>query len=148
MTDTHDFNDGNGPVPAHRHVNGGGWVANTASVDDTAYIGRDAHVFGHAIVRDHTRVFGHARVFGLAIVRGHAVVSRTPKVLTGFRHVATFTDHHVIVGCEMHPPSVWSSRGAAIIEKHGFSSDEATAWANIINAIAEAHGCCDKEDEE
>jgi len=23
---THDFQDGNGPVPAHQHANGGGWV--------------------------------------------------------------------------------------------------------------------------
>ena len=29
---TFDFNDGNGPVPAHKHPNGGGWVADTAKV--------------------------------------------------------------------------------------------------------------------
>lgn len=28
---THDFKDGNGAVPAHQHINGGGWVANTAT---------------------------------------------------------------------------------------------------------------------
>lgn len=27
VPDKNDFGDGNGPVPAHRHVNGGGWVA-------------------------------------------------------------------------------------------------------------------------
>ena len=26
----HDFKDGKGPVPAHQHSNGGGWVADTA----------------------------------------------------------------------------------------------------------------------
>ena len=43
--DYFDFDDGNGPVPAHKHPNGGGWVADTATVDETAYveIGR-AHV--------------------------------------------------------------------------------------------------------
>lgn len=26
---TFDFDDGNGPVAAHQHCNGGGWVADT-----------------------------------------------------------------------------------------------------------------------
>lgn len=39
---THDFGDC--PVPAHRHGNGGGWVAETARVDETAYVGRAADV--------------------------------------------------------------------------------------------------------
>ena len=47
---TYDFNDGNGPVPAHRHSNGGGWVADTATVADTAYLGPTAHVYGNARV--------------------------------------------------------------------------------------------------
>jgi hypothetical protein len=52
---THDFEDGAGPVPAHQHVNGGGWVADTAHVDDTAYVGPDACVSGTA------RVYGNDR---------------------------------------------------------------------------------------
>lgn len=42
---TYDF--GNGLVPAHKHVNGGGWVADTANVSDTAFIGEEAHVYGN-----------------------------------------------------------------------------------------------------
>ena len=45
MTD-YDFADGKGSVPAHRHINPdgsvGGWVADTATVADTVYIGEDA----------------------------------------------------------------------------------------------------------
>ena len=52
------FDFGAGPVPAHQHPNGGGWVADTAHVDDTAYVGRDAWVFGKAWV------YGNARVYG------------------------------------------------------------------------------------
>ena len=52
------FDFGIGPVPAHQHPNGGGWVADTAHVDDTAYVGRDAWVFGKAWV------YGNARVYG------------------------------------------------------------------------------------
>ena len=62
---THDFGDGRGEVPAHRHPNGGGWVEDTAHVDPTAYVGRKAVVKGQAVV------MGHARV------RGDEVVTKT-----------------------------------------------------------------------
>ena len=76
-----DFNDGNGPVPAHQHSNGGGWVADTAYVDVAAYIGPDARVtgnacvYGNAEVSDNAWVFGDARVTGNAQVTGNARVS-------------------------------------------------------------------------
>ena len=56
------FDFGSGPVPAHRHINGGGWVADTAHVDDTAFVGPDARVFGHGMVRGYGRVTDHGVV--------------------------------------------------------------------------------------
>ena len=47
---TYNFNDGNGPVPAHQHTNGGGWVADTATVDEKAFVGPNALVSGNAKV--------------------------------------------------------------------------------------------------
>ena len=44
----HDFQDGRGPVPAHPHSNGGGWIADTATVDATARVSGDAQVYGDA----------------------------------------------------------------------------------------------------
>ncbi len=44
------FDFGAGPVPAHKHPNGGGWVADTATVSNTAYVGIDARVYGNAVV--------------------------------------------------------------------------------------------------
>ena len=35
------FDFGSGEVPAHKHVNGGGWVADTAYVEETAYVGSE-----------------------------------------------------------------------------------------------------------
>ena len=74
MNDAFDF--GNGPVPAHRHINRdgspGGWVADTASVSDTAWIGRDARVSGGEVVGG--RVAGDALVYG-GEVSGDALVS-------------------------------------------------------------------------
>lgn len=42
--DIFNFNDGNGPVPAHKHPNGGGWVANTALVDRSVFVSSSARV--------------------------------------------------------------------------------------------------------
>ena len=64
----YDFSDGRGEVPAHKHTNPdgsvGGWVAETASVENTCYIDEHAKVFGNA------RVFGNAKVYGDAEVYG------------------------------------------------------------------------------
>ena len=67
MTQTFDF--GFGPVPAHKHPNGGGWVA------DTAYVGPDARVFGNAVVGSNARIYGYARVYGNAWVCDDARVT-------------------------------------------------------------------------
>ena len=40
MSTTHDF--GAGPIPAHRHENGGGWVADSATVHASAHIAMSA----------------------------------------------------------------------------------------------------------
>ena len=72
---TFDFDDGNGPVAAHQHPNGGGWVADTAKVADTSYVGPDAWVYGNAEVSGTARVYGDAQVSGTARVSGDAWVS-------------------------------------------------------------------------
>lgn len=69
---TYDF--GAGPVPAHKHSYGGGWVADTASVADTAYVGINAVVYGNARVSDNAAVSGKALVYGNAEVYGRAQV--------------------------------------------------------------------------
>ena len=45
-----DFDFGDGPVPAHQHPNGLGWVADTATVEVSAYVGPDAQVYENAQV--------------------------------------------------------------------------------------------------
>lgn len=49
-------------VVFRRHPNGGGLVAETASVDDTAFVGMNAWVYEKA------KVYGNAKVFGDAWV--------------------------------------------------------------------------------
>lgn len=74
----HDFQDGNGPVPAHRHLFGGGWVADLAHVDDAAYIGKNACVFGNAVVKDELLITDHAQVSGFSHQRSRSACAAIP----------------------------------------------------------------------
>ncbi|MFC1601397.1 DUF6055 domain-containing protein [Candidatus Sumerlaeota bacterium] len=56
------------------HKNGGGLVANTATVADTAYVGPNA------MVLDNAKVLDHASIEGFAIVKGNAVVKDNAKL--------------------------------------------------------------------
>lgn len=88
----HDFKDGKGKVFAHRHDNGGGWVADTAYVAGTVKVTRNAQVFDFARVYDTcsiegtSRVYGHAhlhhnvRVCGDARVTNHAVIRNSAQL--------------------------------------------------------------------
>ena len=97
---TFDFGDGNGRVPAHRHINPngtlGGWVADTAYVAPTVHVDLNARVFGNALVGDHARiydyakVFGYAGVFGDARLYGYAKIGGNARIRTGHIFSGTY----------------------------------------------------------
>ena len=64
----------------HIHSNGGGWVSNSASVDDSVYVGPNAMVLGDAKLTGNVRVEDYAVVANSvtakdnAVISGHAVV--------------------------------------------------------------------------
>ncbi|WP_285446077.1 Svx/AvrXca family virulence/avirulence protein [Xanthomonas sp. fls2-241-TYG-148] len=61
------------PTPVgRRHANGGGWVANTATVASTAYVGPFARVLAGNVLGN-ARIDGHATVMG-GTVQGNAVL--------------------------------------------------------------------------
>ncbi len=68
------------PVPpsdikGHKHTNGGGFVADSSTVDPSAYVGPNAMVLDSAQVREKARIEGSACIRGNAVIRGKAVVS-------------------------------------------------------------------------
>lgn len=67
------------------HPNGGGFVASTATVSETAYIGPNAKVLGTAKVRDNARIEDFAIVKGNAQVYGNAVVKENAMVFSNAR---------------------------------------------------------------
>lgn len=56
------------------HPNGGGFVASSAKVDASVYVGPDAMVLGNATVRDNAVITGHAVVGENANVSGNAII--------------------------------------------------------------------------
>ena len=74
----HTFRGGD-HVYAKRHINpdgtNGGWVAETALVDDTCYIGHDAEVYEYAQVRNHASILGSAAAIGFSTIAGNATVA-------------------------------------------------------------------------
>jgi carbonic anhydrase/acetyltransferase-like protein (isoleucine patch superfamily) len=115
ISEMHDFGEGNGPVLAHRHPNGGGWVAETATVDRTAFVGPGACVFqfgrvldraiivGTAWVLWNAEVSGNARVSDDAEVNGHARVREDAQVGGGaFISDSALIEGHAVVGGTAH----------------------------------------------
>lgn len=96
----HDFKDGNGRVFAHRHDNGGGWVADTAYVAPGAKVTRNAQVFGYARVHDECEitgrsiVYGRARLFDAVRMEQDAAVGENALV----RHTAILRDNARVAG--------------------------------------------------
>ncbi len=83
---TFDFGSGN--VPAHRHVNGGGWVADTAKVTETSFVGPNARVFDNADIIGNSKISGNAQVFENAWVNsgkifGNAKVFGNTEISVG-----------------------------------------------------------------
>ena len=126
------FDFGFGPVPAHQHPNGRGWVADTAHVDDSAYIGPDARVFGDA------RVYGGAWVFGNAQVSGGAKLAKSSDYLLigpiGSRAAFmtwTRSDNCIATGCFRGTIKEFL---AAVRETHG-DNEHAQAYRAAVEFI-------------
>lgn len=132
---TFNFNDGRGPVPAHQHPKGEGWVANSAYVEDNCYIGPYAQVFGNAkvtgsaLINDYARVYGNAFIYGNARVYGDAQVCGSAQIygharVSGRAKVydnAVVTDNAMLYeDCEVY--------GNAIIRNFGEVLDHAKVY--------------------
>ena len=101
MTETSfDFNDGNGLVKAHKHENGGGWVAETANVDKTAFVECNASVSGDA------------SVWGDASVSGNARVEKSPVNILGIEYNVTIYADFAQVGCKLYKIEEWKKFSA------------------------------------
>lgn len=158
----HDFRDGKGPVPSHHHKNGGGIVANTATVSDDSIVDPQAEVGGNAMVMNGSKILNRVRVYGNAyisdgvtleddvevygkaevrygiVIFEKAKVSVPPKVVLGFDHKVIITDEHITMGCHMFDKEQWK-RAAPIIRVNGYPTKTANRIHEIVSSIAEVH---------
>lgn len=67
-------------VAGHAHSNGGGFVANTATVDASAYVGPNA------MVLDTAKVLGNAKILDYAVVKNNATV-KDNAIVSGHGYV-------------------------------------------------------------
>ena len=74
----------------HKHRNGGGWVANTAKVEDSVYVGPFALVYGHAELTGKVRVLDLGQVSGHAKLSGNVIVSGNAWIDKGTHHTGLF----------------------------------------------------------
>lgn len=83
----------------HTHSNGGGWVANTATVASTAYVGPNAIVLGTSNISGTARIDGFAWVES-ATVSGSVVINGNANVWYGtYSGTAQVTDNALLSYC-------------------------------------------------
>ena len=73
----YDFGDPCGPVPAHKHPYGGGWVADSATVHPDAYVDITAVVKDNAVVENGADINQHSIIAGEALVEEYSEVGRS-----------------------------------------------------------------------
>jgi hypothetical protein len=103
---TFDFGDGKGPVPAHKHPNGGGWVA------DSAWVSGDAWVYGDAWEKSPLYIQGTR----------HALTNSAKGKIT--------------IGCHTKTFSEWLRHGVKIGKAEGYSEAEIKEYIGHIKHIA------------
>lgn len=112
------------------HPNGGGFVAATAKVDSTAYVGKNAKVLGYArvsenaVIDGYATVTGNAEISGNAVVTGHAVVAERAKIMDN----AIIADNAGVMG-------------NAVVSENGRVIESGLVYDNyIVNANATVKG--------
>ena len=116
----------------HQHKNGGGWVANTATVEDSVYIGPDAQVYGNAQVSGNAQVYGNAQVSGNARVSGDAWVE-TPLFIQGTRHgVSNSSYGKLSIGCVTLTFAEWKKQYRALGKREGYTEKQIKEYGAII----------------
>lgn len=73
--------------PGAEHVNGGGWVANTASVDASVYVGPKAVVLGNSKITDNVQIRDNAWVENYTI-SDNVVVSSNAQLYGNYYEIA------------------------------------------------------------
>ncbi len=126
-----------GTAKGKKHPNGGGFVADSAKADDTAFVGPNA------LVLDRAKVLGSARIEDFAVVRDDATVQDRAVV----RGHATVTGKAVVKDDARLGGYAWLQEGATVeghgkVIEHGVvgGKDGRVADYGIVKGSAWAYG--------
>jgi len=98
----------------HQHPNGGGWVENTATVADSAYLG------------DSSAVYGDARVSGDAW-------AASPLYIQGSRHPLTTSSLTTLtIGCTTRTMLEWEAQYKEIGTENGYTPEQIEEYGQYI----------------
>ena len=123
----------------HQHLNGGGWVENTALVHGTARVAGTARVSGTA------QVHGTARVSGAANVSS-GNNSKSPLYIQGTRHTITVCSFECInIGCFTKSITEWMTCYVEFGANEGYTKKEVAEYGKYI-ALAQMLTRKDKKD--
>ena len=146
----------------HQHPNGGGWVANTATVDASAFVGSNAQVSGYARVHGNAQVYGYAQVYDYAQVSGSAQLSGdaqlfgnarvygnaqlsgnawmlNPLTITGSAHSVSLVSYtQIAVGCEIHDFAYWLENYKTVGKENNYNPEQIKEYGEILNYLVKA----------
>ena len=130
-TQTFNFQDGNGFVPAHRHINSdgspGGWVAETAFVEPKCHIGYYARVYGNAYVTENACVYHRAQIYGNCVISGNAKVFDNAQV---YDHALIYENSMIYDDAEIYEYA--HVLGKARVFSRALICGYATVWGEAI----------------
>lgn len=133
----HDFKDGCGRIFAHRHDNGRGWVADSANVDDSVYVGPRCEVFNRAIIKGSARLEGASRVSGTAVVSGRVIMRKSAHVYgAAVVRDSTEVSDNARIGGSSHVSGTSRVFGEAVISDSAQLFSTTVAGASRIGGAA------------
>jgi carbonic anhydrase/acetyltransferase-like protein (isoleucine patch superfamily) len=127
----------------HRHPFGGGWVENTAHVEDTVFVDKEASVSGRASATDFVRLLGHAVLADDAVARDHVVISGRAQVNMNAvaEEYAIIADHAILTwdgkasGSAVLRDKTTVGAGATI-SGHAVAEGSSTVAASLVAGTA------------
>ena len=132
----------------HVHANGGGWVADSANVADSVYVGPNAMVLGSANLSGNVRVEDYAVVADSVtatdnvVISGHAIVDGGGMIYdNGWKFGSVTLSGNVVIGDSAVVTNSCTVSGNAKILQKAYLAEAVTASDNaVIKGMAYVYG--------
>lgn len=132
----------------HIHSNGGGWVADSAQVEDSVYVGPDAMVLGNAVLTGNVRVEDHAIVAGSTtasdnvVISGHAVIDGGGMIYdNGWIFGSVTLSGNAVIGDRAVVTNSCKVSGNAKVLQKAYLTDSVTVSDNaVIKGMSYVYG--------